>query len=205
MASWRSWPFCFCCRRLRSSRSSTAAQHAAHVVPSIPQALLERSVPIRTGIGEAHDDAGTKSREAQAFYDQGLAYLHSFVWIEAARSFHQALEHDPNLALAHVGLSYAYIELSKPAQAKQAIDERAGAGAESRRSRAAAHRGARAADGRGGCAARSVAAGGVSQGARRGDRRVSRRRRIVAETRHRRIARPRGSRPGLGPRVRAVL
>ncbi len=97
------------------------AQHAAHVVPSIPQALLERSVPIRTGIGVAHDDAGTKSAEAQAFYDQGLAYLHSFVWIEAARSFHQALQHDANLALAHVGLSYAYIELSKPAQAKQAI------------------------------------------------------------------------------------
>ncbi|HEX6214222.1 MAG TPA: hypothetical protein VFZ38_05355, partial [Vicinamibacterales bacterium] len=68
-----------------------------------------------------HDDAGTKSKEAQAFYDQGLAYLHSFVWIEAARSFHEALRHDPNLALAHVGLSYCYIELSKPAQAKQAI------------------------------------------------------------------------------------
>ena len=108
-------PFAFCLP------AQPVAQHAAHVVPSIPQALLERSVPIRTGIGEAHDDAGTKSREAQAFYDQGLAYLHSFVWIEAARSFHQALEHDPNLALAHVGLSYAYIELSKPAQAKQAI------------------------------------------------------------------------------------
>ncbi len=98
-----------------------AAQHSPHAIPSIPQALLERPLPIRTGIGEAHDDAGTKSREAQAFYDQGLAYLHSFVWIEAARSFHQALEHDPNLALAHVGLSYAYIELSKPAQAKQAM------------------------------------------------------------------------------------
>ena len=96
----------------------------------------------------------TKIAEAQRFYDQGLAYLHSFVWIEAARSFHQALRHDPNLALAHVGLSYAYIELNKPAQAKQAIATRAGAGAEGRRSRAAAHRGARAADGRGGCAAR---------------------------------------------------
>ena len=81
-----------CCRRhFGFSRSRLAAQHAAHVVPSIPQALLERSVPIRTGIGVAHDDAGTKSAEAQAFYDQGLAYLHSFVWIEAARSFHQAL------------------------------------------------------------------------------------------------------------------
>src|SRR5688572_3943521 len=116
----RGWPFCFVVGAI-GFQVAAGAQHAAHVVPSIPQALLERSVPIRTGIGEAHDDAGTKSRDAQAFYDQGLAYLHSFVWIEAARSFHQALEHDPNLALAHVGLSYAYIELSKPAQAKQAM------------------------------------------------------------------------------------
>lgn len=116
----RGWPFSFLIVAV-GLQAAGAAQHAAHVVPSIPQALLERAVPIRTGIGEAHDEAGTKSAEAQASYDQGLAYLHSFVWIEAARSFHQALQHDPNLALAHVGLSYAYLELSKPAQAKQAI------------------------------------------------------------------------------------
>ena len=76
---------------------------------------------IRTGIGTIHDDAGTKNAEAQRFYDQGLAYLHNYVWIEAARSFHQALRLDSQLALAHVGLSYAYIELNKPAQATQAI------------------------------------------------------------------------------------
>ncbi|HJQ78968.1 MAG TPA: hypothetical protein VJ828_03390 [Lacipirellulaceae bacterium] len=60
---------------------SPSAQHAAHVIPTVPQSLLERAVPIRSGIGVVHDDAGTKSQEAQAFYDQGLAYLHSFVWI----------------------------------------------------------------------------------------------------------------------------
>lgn len=101
--------------------ATMVAQHAQHSIPSAPQELLERRVAIRSGIGSAHDDAGTKSKEAQAFYDQGLAYLHSFVWIEAARSFHEALRLDPNLALAHVGLSYCYVELSKPAQAKQAI------------------------------------------------------------------------------------
>jgi tetratricopeptide (TPR) repeat protein len=116
----RGWPFSFVlCYSLFVI--SPSAQHAAHVVPSIPQALLERPVSIRTGIGAAHDDAATKPPEAQAFFDQGLAYLHSFVWIEAARSFHQSLRHDPNLALAHVGLSYAYVELSKPAEAKKAI------------------------------------------------------------------------------------
>ena len=82
---------------------------------------------IRTGIGAVHDDAATKNAEAQRFYDQGLAYLHNYVWIEAARSFHQALRLDPQLALAHVGLSYAYIELNKTAQARQAIDDRADA------------------------------------------------------------------------------
>ncbi len=56
---------------------------------------------------------GPSRAEAQRFYDQGLAYLHNYVWIEAARSFHQALESDANLALAHVGLSYAYIELNQ--------------------------------------------------------------------------------------------
>jgi tetratricopeptide (TPR) repeat protein len=43
------------------------------------------------------------------------------VWIEAARSFHQALRLDPGLALAHVGLSYAYLELNQTARARQAI------------------------------------------------------------------------------------
>jgi tetratricopeptide (TPR) repeat protein len=97
------------------------AQHAPHAVLSIPQEVLERPVTIRTGVGAVHDDAGTKSADAQRFYDQGLAYLHNYVWIEAARSFHQALRADPNLALAHVGLSYAYIEANKTLQARQAI------------------------------------------------------------------------------------
>ena len=107
------WPFCFA--------AVAFSQHNPHSIPSVPQELLERGVTLRTGIGTVHDDAGTTSKAAQAFYDQGLAYLHSFVWIEAARSFHEALRHDPNLALAHVGLSYCYTELSKAAQAKQAI------------------------------------------------------------------------------------
>ena len=112
----RLWPFFFLL-----TGATMVAQHAQHSIPSVPQELLERRVAIRTGIGTAHDDAGTRSKEAQAFYDQGLSYLHSYVWIEAARSFHEALRLDPELALAHVGLSYCYAELSKPAQAKQAI------------------------------------------------------------------------------------
>jgi tetratricopeptide (TPR) repeat protein len=101
--------------------TTASAQHALHSIPSIPQELLERPLTIRAGIGAVHDDAATKNAEAQRFYDQGLAYLHNYVWIEAARSFHQALRLDSQLALAHVGLSYAYIELNKTAQSRQAI------------------------------------------------------------------------------------
>ena len=84
--------------------------------------VAERPLPIRAGIGSAHDAVSTASREAQAFYDQGLAYLHSYVWIEAARSFNQALRIDPKLAMAHVGLSIAYTELNAPAQARTALE-----------------------------------------------------------------------------------
>lgn len=114
--------FVLACSLLTSHFSLLSSQHAGHRIPVVPQELLERPVPVRTGIGRAHDGVATTSAEAQAFYDQGLAYLHSYVWIEAARSFHQALRLDPGLALAHVGLSYAYIEVNKPAEARQAIE-----------------------------------------------------------------------------------
>jgi tetratricopeptide (TPR) repeat protein len=100
---------------------SASAQDHAHAIPSIPQELLERPVKLRSGIGKAHDAVSTKSAEAQAFYDQGLAYLHGYVWIEAARSFNQALRADANLAMAEVGLTFAYAELNKPDLAAAAL------------------------------------------------------------------------------------
>ena len=77
----------------------------------VPAELLERPLSLREGVGKAHELVTTQSENAQAYYDQGLAYLHSYVWIEAARSFHQALRADGNLALAYLGLSYALGEL----------------------------------------------------------------------------------------------
>ena len=102
--------------------ASAQQSHAVHRVPSVPDELLTRAVPLRTGTGRTHDAVATKSKDAQAFYDQGLAYLHSYVWVEAARSFNQALRVDPTLAIAHVGLSFALDELNAPAKAQAAID-----------------------------------------------------------------------------------
>jgi tetratricopeptide (TPR) repeat protein len=96
--------------------------HAIHRVPSVPDELLNRPVPLRKGIGTAHDAVATTSQDAQAFYDQGLAYLHSYVWIEAARSFNQALRIDSALAIAHAGLSIALSELNATAKAQAALE-----------------------------------------------------------------------------------
>ncbi len=81
--------------------------HAACAAPPtwVPSELLVKPVPLRKGVGNSHEPVTTSSKEAQAFYDQGLNYLESYVWIEASRSFHQALRHDPDLAMAYVGLS----------------------------------------------------------------------------------------------------
>ncbi|HMD34088.1 MAG TPA: hypothetical protein VKH42_03925, partial [Vicinamibacterales bacterium] len=95
---------------------------SAREIPKVPAALLQRPVTIAKGIGHAHDAVGTTSKPAQAFYDQGLAYLHSYVWIEAARAFNQALRVDASLAIAHAQLSLALTELNAPVEAHAALD-----------------------------------------------------------------------------------
>ncbi len=95
----------------------------AHQRPPVPEEILERPLPLRDGIGQAHEDVTTISKDAQSYYDQGLAYLHSYVWIEAARSFHQALRLDAKLAMAQLGLSYALAELGDSAGAREASQQ----------------------------------------------------------------------------------
>ena len=92
--------------------SAVGAQQRQPAAPANTlAAIVERPLALRDGIGRAHEAITTSSKTAQAFYDQGLAYLHSFVWIEAARSFNEALRADDRVALAYVGLSYALAEL----------------------------------------------------------------------------------------------
>jgi tetratricopeptide (TPR) repeat protein len=46
----------------------------------------------------------TRSADCQRYCDQGLGFYYSYVWIEAARSFETALRHDPDCAMAWLGL-----------------------------------------------------------------------------------------------------
>jgi tetratricopeptide (TPR) repeat protein len=52
----------------------------------------------------------TRSPECQKFFDQGLGYFYSYVWMEAARSFETAARHDPDCAMAWWGLARAFDE-----------------------------------------------------------------------------------------------
>jgi tetratricopeptide (TPR) repeat protein len=99
--------------------------HAACAAPPsyVPEEILRRPVTLRSGIGNSHETVSTDSPQAQAFYDQGLNYLESYVWIEAARSFHQALRIDPKLAMAYIGLSRVASGLDNPASAEQYFEK----------------------------------------------------------------------------------
>ncbi len=81
-------------------------------IGSIPRTssaeVMKRPVALTKGSGRMNQKVSTDSAEAQAYYNQGIAYLHSYVWVEAARSFHEALRHDTQLAMAHLGLAKAY-------------------------------------------------------------------------------------------------
>lgn len=103
------------------SAAPQAGHEGLHGGGPVPREILERPVALRSGIGTVHQKVSTSSQEAQAFYDQGLAYVHSYVWIEAIRSFHQALRLDPSLAMAYLGLTDAYIGMHDPATARAAF------------------------------------------------------------------------------------
>jgi tetratricopeptide (TPR) repeat protein len=88
----------------------------------VPEEILSRPITRHAGAGNAHQKVTTSSADAQAFYDQGLAYLHSYVWVDAARSFRQALRSDPHLGMAYIGLADAYIGLQDVIAARAACN-----------------------------------------------------------------------------------
>jgi Tfp pilus assembly protein PilF len=64
----------------------------------------------------------TMSPECQAFFDQGLGYFYSYVWMEAARSFETAAKYDPECPMAWWGLSRA-LDQWKKSNHNQALEK----------------------------------------------------------------------------------
>jgi hypothetical protein len=77
-----------------------AAQHQHS-----PAASGEKPVALLPGLGAWKHPIGTKSPEAQKFFDQGLTLVYGFNRPEALRSFRKALELDPHAAMAQWGIS----------------------------------------------------------------------------------------------------
>lgn len=79
---------------------AAAAQHHEMAGGAAPVKLV-------TGLGDLHHPASTSNPEAQKFFDQGLRFIYAFNHDEAARSFRQAGELDPKLAMAWWGVAEA--------------------------------------------------------------------------------------------------
>ncbi|HYP05484.1 MAG TPA: hypothetical protein VER03_04545 [Bryobacteraceae bacterium] len=75
--------------------------------PSLPAKLLE-------GQGSTPFRITTKSAEAQKFFDQGVAQMHSFWAREAERSFLQAAELDPEAPMPHWGIAMVAVGDYRP-------------------------------------------------------------------------------------------
>jgi tetratricopeptide (TPR) repeat protein len=103
-----------------SAGDFSATQGQSEMVGYAPRELLTRPIALLSGVGALHDPVTTTSKEAQAYYDQGMALVMSYEWIGAARSFHQALRLDPKLAMAWIGLSDAYFGLQDTDEANAA-------------------------------------------------------------------------------------
>ena len=104
----------------RAQDGHPSACHPA-LAGAVSRAVLERPVALTDTAGRLHQPVSTTSAEAQAYYDQGITYLASYVWIEAARAFHEALRRDPELAMAQLGLAKAYTGAEAFADARRYV------------------------------------------------------------------------------------
>src|SRR5690349_19456451 len=96
--------------------SPVRGQHTGGHVPTTasfpPHSVSGRPIRLVGGLGGINDVVTTNSAEAQAYHNQGLAYLHLFAYLQAARSFNEAIRRDSMLAMSYAFLSSAYASLS---------------------------------------------------------------------------------------------
>lgn len=78
---------------------------------------------VQPGLSVLHYRISTTSPQCQQLFDQGLAYLYSYVWMEAARNFETALLYDKNSALCWWALSRALESWGKSAEASKALEK----------------------------------------------------------------------------------
>src|SRR5947208_5115344 len=100
------------CRDNRDPQQQPPApHHPAILSPSAPAATAR----LMDGMGKVDFPITTSSKDAQAFFNQGVAQLYGFWFVEAERSFLEAARLDPNAAMAYWGRSEEHTsELQSP-------------------------------------------------------------------------------------------
>lgn len=96
----------------------------------VPEDFLKKPIGIKKGIGSVDFPITTHSPETSVYFNQGMAYLFNFEWVQAARSLYTALATDSTAAMAYWALSQAYDGLSDTTQsrimARQSVNLSAG-------------------------------------------------------------------------------
>jgi tetratricopeptide (TPR) repeat protein len=84
--------------------ASAAPQHTGHDA-AMP---ADSGMPLyRSALGPFTRNAGTRSREAQAYFDQGFQLMYSFAPEEAVKSFREAQRRDSTCAMCYWGEAWA--------------------------------------------------------------------------------------------------
>jgi tetratricopeptide (TPR) repeat protein len=89
------------------SNGTDDGAHTGHELPDWSLAELAEGAVTIPDLGDWRRPVTTTSREAQAFFDQGLALTYGFNHDEAARSFAKAGALDPDCAMCWWGAAYA--------------------------------------------------------------------------------------------------
>lgn len=78
------------------------------------------------GIPKIEFPTSTKNKQAQKFFEQGVAQLHAYWYFEAERSFRQAAALDPEFAMAYWGMARANVNNRTRAKgfAEKAVERR---------------------------------------------------------------------------------
>ena len=87
--------------------ASRAAGQTSDTTP-LPPAFRQPMPLYAVGLGPYTRRITTSSKEAQAFFDQGVQLLYSFTPEDAARSFREAQKRDPRCAMCWFGEAWAW-------------------------------------------------------------------------------------------------
>jgi len=88
-----------------------------------PKMELSKLVPakVRTGLCLYSYPISTRDPEVQKLFDQGLGYMYSYVWMEAARSMETAAKKEPENPVLWWGLARALQGWGKTTEANKAL------------------------------------------------------------------------------------